>query len=180
MGFPGAPHRPHIPDPLHRKHAGVAGAHAGHSLAPPPNGVTVRMFNGYHVDETSPAWKQWCLPYPCTPQVKFPGYATKVIPQHSLGANVIVQLWKGRCERLFGGTAANHSFPGGVGAEVGIYRKRDASDHDWYPAPAPSSYVDYTLIYTINGQLQQPWGKTTYPPSAMLQIIHQPLNYVLA
>ncbi len=197
----------------------------------------MRTFNRYQVDETSNAWKQWCLPYPCTPQVKFPGYATKVIPQGSLGPNVIVQLWKGRCERLMGGTVANHAFPGGVGAEVGIYRKRAAAAHEWYPAPdlntkiewallnpvdesvflasgpettywcnawmtassyhsyvrfcnthtnepngrgVPSSYVDYTLIYTINGHLQQPWGRTTYPLSAMLDIVRHPLNYVVA
>jgi len=47
-------------------------------------------------------------------------YLTKVVEDKIGGFPIVIQLWKGWCERL-GGRYAN--FPGGMGAEVGVYRR---------------------------------------------------------
>jgi len=103
----------------------------------------------YQYDETSEEWKTACLPLPCSTAVQFPGYATAVIPGTINGVAVIVQLWKGRCERLCG-TRLN--FPGGVGAEVGIYIKGQPGDKMWWPAP----YVIPGFTTSISWHLVNP------------------------
>lgn len=76
--------------------------------------------NGYEYVETSQTWKQICSTLPCFAEMWWPDYLTKVIRTTISGEPVIIQLWKGWCQR-FGGRW--DAFPGGMGAEVGIYRK---------------------------------------------------------
>jgi hypothetical protein len=73
--------------------------------------------NGYEYVETSEHWKDKCFTLPCFEAMYWPGYDTKVFKETINGQEVIVQLWKGRCQQII------KDFPGGVGAEVGIYRK---------------------------------------------------------
>jgi hypothetical protein len=76
---------------------------------------------GYSYDETAEKWKAMCAAFPCFTALQWPGYATAVIDDVIDGVPVVIQLWKGLCEKFEGGFFAD--LPGGVGAEVGIYRR---------------------------------------------------------
>ena len=73
---------------------------------------------GYRYDETSGVWKQTCTAFPCCAELHWPGYATKWFPTIINNQPVVIQLWKGNCEKFLG----LEKFPGGIGAEVGVYR----------------------------------------------------------
>jgi hypothetical protein len=63
-----------------------------------------------------------CESFPCFEALQWPGYATLVIDDVIDGTPIVIQLWKGLCPK-FGGLVGLQSFPGGIGAEVGIYRR---------------------------------------------------------
>jgi hypothetical protein len=88
------------------------------------NAPTIRYVGegGYGYDETSEGWKQMCEAFPCFAAIEWPGYATAVIEDVLDQTPIVIQLWKGLCPK-FGGQIGLQSFPGGVGAEVGIYRR---------------------------------------------------------
>jgi hypothetical protein len=75
--------------------------------------------NGFDFDETSDEWKVMCQALPCFAALHWPDYSTKVVEDRINGQAVVIQLWKGFCPQFL--NAAN--FPGGTGAEVGIYRR---------------------------------------------------------
>jgi hypothetical protein len=77
---------------------------------------------GYTYNETSESWKQLCTAFPCFWALQWPGYATDVIEDAINGQAVVIQLWKGLCPKFLG-FAGVQNFPGGVGAEVGVYRR---------------------------------------------------------
>ncbi|HZF29835.1 MAG TPA: hypothetical protein VE907_11995 [Gammaproteobacteria bacterium] len=74
----------------------------------------------YKFVETSDEWNETCEVLPCFAEMYWPGYATKCIPTTIGGEAIVIQLWKGFCPQLLG---ANCMFPGGIGGEVGIYRR---------------------------------------------------------
>ncbi|MBV9157999.1 MAG: hypothetical protein JO097_17170 [Acidobacteriaceae bacterium] len=80
---------------------------------------------GYKYDETSEQWKQLCTNFPCFALLQWPGYSTQVVdtmagqPLTINGQPVVIQLWKGTCEKFLGSS----NFPGGIGAEVGVYHR---------------------------------------------------------
>jgi len=74
---------------------------------------------GYRYVETSDSWKKMCTAFPCFGALQWPDYATKWYPATINGQPVIIQLWKGYCEKFLG----LERFPGGIGAEVGIYHR---------------------------------------------------------
>jgi hypothetical protein len=80
---------------------------------------------GYRYDETSENWKQLCTAFPCFAQLQWPGYDTQVVdtingqPLTIAGQPAVIQLWKGTCQNFLGSS----SFPGGIGAEVGVYHR---------------------------------------------------------
>jgi hypothetical protein len=76
---------------------------------------------GYRYDETSPAWEKACEALPCFAALAWPGYRTAIVERKINGEEVVIQLWKGRCQRFLG----LDDFPGGIGAEVGVYRRKD-------------------------------------------------------
>ncbi|MEV6634863.1 hypothetical protein AB0M54_29355 [Actinoplanes sp. NPDC051470] len=90
---------------------------------------TVRNFNvptlrtedghGYSYVETSERWKLLCQGLPCFTALQWPGYSTAVIEDVVDGTPIVIQLWRGWCQKFLG----NPLFPGGIGAEVGIYRR---------------------------------------------------------
>lgn len=75
--------------------------------------------NGYKFVETSVEWKQLCTVLPCFRQVEWPNYPTEVLEDTVDGKKVVIQLWKGWCQQFLG----REDFPGGIGAEVGIYER---------------------------------------------------------
>jgi hypothetical protein len=81
--------------------------------------------SGYKYDETSEQWKQLCTNLPCFALLQWPGYSTQVVdmmngqPLTINGQPVVIQLWKGTCQKFLG----LQNFPGGIGAEVGVYHR---------------------------------------------------------
>jgi len=81
---------------------------------------TLYSRGGYEFTETASWFKQLCAGLPCFKYLGWPGYKTTVIENVMIdGHQVVLQLWKGWCQRFAGLTG----MPGGVGAEVGVYRR---------------------------------------------------------
>src|SRR5579871_1191100 len=76
--------------------------------------------DGTRYVETSNQWKQLCQALPSFKEVAWPDYATAVIEDRINGHDVVIQPWKGWCQQFL----MREDFPGGVGAEVGIYRRQ--------------------------------------------------------
>jgi hypothetical protein len=74
---------------------------------------------GYKYDETSEPWKQMCTAFPCFDALQWPGYASYSFNDTINGQPVVIQLWKGTCQKFLG----MNQFPGGIGAEVGVYHR---------------------------------------------------------
>jgi hypothetical protein len=141
--------------------------------------------DSFTYDETSESWKELCLALPCFDALQWPDYASKHVDTVIDGQPVVIQLWKGWCEKFLG----LNQFPGGVGAEVGIYRRmpgraRPASlsflpsaledviltalktlsdDQIWWPFPELGATTQYSLINPITEQTFFSAGpETTY------------------
>jgi hypothetical protein len=71
----------------------------------------------YTFVETSDWWKGECAALPSFAEVCWPDYSTKVLTDTIKGQPVVIQLWKGWCQKFLG----RDDFPGGIGAEVGVY-----------------------------------------------------------
>jgi hypothetical protein len=74
---------------------------------------------GYSYVETSDNWKQLCTAFPCFAGLQWPDYASTYREIQIDNKPAVVQLWKGNCEKF----AGMSQFPGGIGAEVGVYRR---------------------------------------------------------
>jgi hypothetical protein len=125
---------------------------------------------GYRYVETADWWKKACEPLPSFAEVWWPDYATKVVEGIVIdGKPIVVQLWKGWCQRFLG----RDDFPGGIGAEVGIYQRisgktppsqlpsvadnvanvllrgisRVAPQDLWWPFPALGTEVSFELVH---------------------------------
>jgi hypothetical protein len=142
---------------------------------------TVRYVAEFHrwYNETSESWKAMCLAFPCFEALQWPGYASAVVEDVIDGQPVVIQLWKGLCPK-FAGPFGVQSFPGGVGAEVGIYRRipgraaptsfpglpqlgwaqkllnmagAGAGVDLWWPAPELTTKIEFQLINPISGDV---------------------------
>jgi phosphatidylserine/phosphatidylglycerophosphate/cardiolipin synthase-like enzyme len=88
---------------------------------------SIVYYDGFHFTDQSEWWKQVCIGFPCFLGLGWPGYPTTFIdtdkrtggPLLIDGQKVVVQLWKGWCERL----GEVEGMPGGVGVEVGVYHR---------------------------------------------------------
>jgi len=128
---------------------------------------------GYHYVENAQWWKDACATLPCFDTLRWPDYDTKIIEDTIDGKQVVIQLWKGWCQKFLG----LENFPGGVGAEVGIYRRVtggeamvippalpkplrhliqstvDAAGHDlWWPYPSLGTTVTFDFVNPKNGE----------------------------
>jgi hypothetical protein len=129
--------------------------------------------DNYSYVETSESWKALCSQLPCFTALQWPGYATLVIDDEIDGENVVIQLWKGWCPQLLGSS----TFPGGVGGEVGVYRRMPGSlrvgslpfmpkgvtryirqrfgeftDREfWWPFPELEAELEFTLVNPVTG-----------------------------
>ena len=81
--------------------------------------VRYRASEDHLVNETSESWKALCSGLPCSLALQWPGYSTAIVNAVIDGQDVVIQFWKGWCPKFLGLSA----FPGGMGAEVGIYRR---------------------------------------------------------
>lgn len=140
---------------------------------------------GYEYVETSDDWKKACLPLPCFSAVWWPDYATKVVEDTIDGKPVVIQLWKGWCQKFLG----DDDFPGGIGAEVGIYHRvpgkvppadlgflpqrvaefflnglaKLGGEHFWWPFPELNTRIDFELVNPKDDQTFLKAGpETTY------------------
>jgi hypothetical protein len=130
--------------------------------------------DSYTYDETSESWKRLCEQLPCFDALQWPDYSSTHVDATIMGQPVVIQLWKGWCQKFLGLS----SFPGGVGAEVGVYRRipgkarptslpflpkalelmvlhqlQQLADNDlWWPYPELGATVEYTLINPVTNQ----------------------------
>jgi len=134
--------------------------------------------SGYNFDETSESWKELCQSFPCFLALQWPGYATGICEDKIDGEPVVIQWWKGWCPRFLGFVGVK-TFPGGVGGEVGIYRRipgkvrptslpsivpkpladkflsalANLADNDlWWPFPELGARVEFTMMNPVNGR----------------------------
>lgn len=129
---------------------------------------------GYAFNETSESWKEMCRSLPCFLALQWPGYSTTIVEDVIGGIPVVIQLWKGWCPKFLGFLGVT-AFPGGVGGEVGIYRRipgkvrptslpflpapferivmdglASVADHDlWWPFPELGARIDFTLTNPV-------------------------------
>src|SRR5664279_332899 len=130
---------------------------------------------GYKYVETSEWWKQSCSALPTFSEVWWPDYATAIIEDTVDGQPVVIQLWKGWCQKFLG----RDDFPGGIGAEVGIYRRipgrvppatlphfppklsdfilggvsRVGGEHLWWPYPELGTEVTFDLVNPVTSEI---------------------------
>jgi hypothetical protein len=132
---------------------------------------------GFTYNETSESWKQLCTMFPCFMALQWPGYATTIVEDVIDGQAVVIQLWKGLCPKFLGMLGVQY-FPGGVGAEVGIYRRipgklaptalpglpdplaqkilsglRNLADTEfWWPFPELGATLECSFINPLTGE----------------------------
>jgi hypothetical protein len=109
--------------------------------------------NGFDFDETSDEWKVMCQALPCFAALHWPDYSTKVVEDTINGQRVVIQLWKGYCPQFL--NSAN--FPGGVGAEVGIYRRIPGKQWGSSP-PAGFPAALFTAMKNMAGSSELWWA----------------------
>ncbi|MEK7866718.1 MAG: hypothetical protein AAB434_08535 [Planctomycetota bacterium] len=137
---------------------------------PTSDNIIITHKDGYDFDEVSEVWTAFCSDFACGSWVSFPGYteAHRYDVEIPGIGKVIVQLWKGKCPRFsdmvdtdrlkkyhFGG-----KYPGGVGAEVGVYRPKgngsmiDAAGQDqWVPVVDPKLRISFRLVNPKDGKV---------------------------
>ena len=130
---------------------------------------------GYEFVETSEWLKNTVSGLPCSLIMQWPGYASTIVEDQIDGEDIVIQLWKGWCPHAF------RNFPGGIGAEVGIYRRvlgkvapRDfpppstpelaiqlaagtlvnlGNDNLWWPFPELGAEITYTLTNPVTNEI---------------------------
>ncbi|HLM24171.1 MAG TPA: hypothetical protein VK274_03900 [Pyrinomonadaceae bacterium] len=74
---------------------------------------------GYKYVETSDELKAAAAALPCFKALQWPDYDSDIVEDTINGKPVVIQLWKGWCQQFL----SSPNFPGGVGAEIGIYER---------------------------------------------------------
>ena len=109
----------------------------------------------YEYIEVAPEWKKVCSVLPLNARVtSWPGYRTQVYRDVMIAGcgPLIIQPWKGWCQR-FGGAKAD-SFPGGIGAEVGVYELIDPRHQDvWIPYTKKLFPLRFRLIHPFTKEI---------------------------
>jgi hypothetical protein len=128
---------------------------------------------GHKFNETSNFWKTACQGLPCFSGLQWPDYRTIAFDDTIDGTPVVIQVWKGWCQKFLG----LEQFPGGIGAEVGVYHRipgriRPTSfpflppqvtqplldllsiigdDDIWWPFPELNTSIEFTLTNPVTG-----------------------------
>ncbi len=92
--------------------------------------------DGYDYVETSDDLKEVAAILPSFAALHWPDYATEIVEDTIEGKPVVIQLWKGWCQQFLN----SPKFPGGIGAEVGIYERVTGKGFpserpEWVPEP---------------------------------------------
>jgi hypothetical protein len=152
----------------------VTSAVFGPAQTQPQQSPVVRYQDGrgYWFCETSDWWKGMCANLPCFPELQWPDYATKYYEVNLKGEPAVIQVWKGWCQKFLN----LNDFPGGVGGEVGVYRRmpgrplptafpgipeplasiilhaiKTVGPNDiWWPAPDLADSVSFTFVNPEN------------------------------
>lgn len=114
--------------------------------------------NGYWYNETTESWRRFWGQFQCFAALQWAGYPTRYFDDSLLsgktGYDVVIQLWKGRCPKFL--RFAN--YPGGIGAEVGVYYRRNQFFKDyafdplwrwqWWPFRSGHDFnIQFTLAF---------------------------------
>jgi hypothetical protein len=108
--------------------------------------------NGYNYDSTSTMWKGLCNDLPCDTVMAWSGYATAIKKVQIAGKPAVIQCWKGLCPDMVAHIQlpqpfGDIEFPGGFGAEVGVYRLDDTRDAK--AAQPPVYPADWPEIFRV-------------------------------
>lgn len=126
---------------------------------------------GFEYVQASDALAAICLPLPCWSGLRWGGYASAIREAHVLGEEVVIQVWKGACEQF----ALLPGYPGGIGGEVGIYKRMpfcpvpealpsallgsqrfqppDGACDLWWPSPRKKAAISFELYHPKTGAL---------------------------
>lgn len=156
------------------------------------NPTVSSKFDGYDCIETSEIWKWAFAPLPSNASVAWPGYATTAIPTVIDGRHLVIQPWLGHCQKFLG----VDRFPGGFGAEVGIYVTEPRQDpipdglavlpwmkvllegahwfggnHLWWPKFEAMFDISFKVINPVTGKvmLEKTEPKPTYWSNLWMQ-----------
>lgn len=94
--------------------------------------------NRYKYVETSDELKTAASGLPCSLALQWRNYPTAIVEDTIDGKAVVVQLWKGWCQQFL----SADEFPGGMGAEVGIYERVSGRG---FPAEKPHPLIPDTM-----------------------------------
>ncbi|NPV91803.1 MAG: hypothetical protein HPY50_13640 [Firmicutes bacterium] len=121
--------------------------------------ITYLDDDGYYYDELTEPWKVMCSGLPCFESLHWPDYETLPLEINLMGMPVVIQMWKGWCQRFLG----SQSFPGGVGAEVGIYHRVPGQKLPDFASFITAGFRDFILnaIKAINDS--EIWWPVTDP-----------------
>lgn len=97
--------------------------------------------DGYWHCQNTEWWKQQCSKLPCSKALKWETYETKADTWEHKGKYYVIQLWKGHCQKFLD----QNGFPGGYGAEVGLY---EFGELYWLPCLDPIFEMSFKLSFT--------------------------------
>lgn len=126
--------------------------------------------NGYKFVETSPELKQAASGLPCFKALQWPNYSTEIVEDTINDKPVVIQLWKGWCQQFL--SSAN--FPGGIGAEVGIYERVSGRG---FPTTKPDMYPEPVWEF-LRGASKLANGDFWWPVPELNEIEFQFINPV--
>lgn len=127
--------------------------------------------NGFGYVQANDAFATLCLPLPCWSGLRWDGYPSVTREAVVRGEKVVIQAWKGACENF----ALLPGHPGGVGGEVGVYRRipgcpvpreppsqlRGSARFDppqgpcdlWWPFQHDDTKISFDLLHPKTGEL---------------------------
>ena len=143
--------------------------------------VDVTKEGEYYYDAVSEFWRIRCSTLPCGPWVTFPGYGEahgiiKGMTVNGKKQDVLVQVWKGYCPRFMDVTKSEKKdiknfgsqFPGGIGAEVGLYTDVAPTGLSWNPLVTDDVKIAFKLVNRKTGEVvvdakeEATWWKTKW------------------
>lgn len=132
---------------------------------------TVADADGYEYVEATEALATMTLALPCWPGMHWDGYVTTVRTATIAGTEVVIQAWKGSSEKF----ALVLPDDGGVGGEVGVYRKlpfcpapQEVADplrgsprfeppqspcDMWWPHPDARAHISFEIVHPKREQV---------------------------